>query len=290
MTSSELKLESSAAASSNIAAKAVFGGLVIAAFAPSLIELARFWATHAADFVGLLAPAISIAYLYIHRDTILAAPVGTSNWGGVLVGIGLALQGIALAQNWLVVSGFALVISLVGASLLFQGPARTRRLWFPLTFLLFAFPVLESLEIYLSFPMRLGSSVIAEGLVSGLTEVSRDGTQLTTPNLQLSVVAACSGLNYMATLLMFALGIAATLPMRARARFVLITIAPAIVLFANGVRIAVVAMIGELYGRDAAVGFFHDFSGLVTFFVAVVGLIGLGALVTRWWPAVKEVS
>ncbi|MCH9670108.1 MAG: exosortase/archaeosortase family protein [Gammaproteobacteria bacterium] len=261
--------------------------LIGAIFAPSLFELARYWWVNASEFVGVLAPAIAIGYAYVHRDEIAAIPASPSALGLPLLATGVALQLVALSQQLLVLTGVAIVLCGFGAVWLFYGARRARALWFSIVFLFFAFPVFETLDIYASFTMRVGSAALAEWMVTPFTEVTRNGTQLLTKNLELSVVAACSGMNYMATLMMLAVGIAAVAATRPIGRAVLLACAPGIVLLANGLRIAVVAMLGEFYGRDVAIGFFHEFSGLITFAVAVLGLAVLGYATTRWFPAKK---
>jgi exosortase/archaeosortase family protein len=65
--------------------------------------------------------------------------------------------------------------------------------------------------------------------------------------------------------------------MTARAA-VLLSVAP-LAIFANSVRVTAVLLVAQLYGQDAAIGFFHGASSLVVFGLALGGLFAVSRLV-----------
>ena len=54
-----------------------------------------------------------------------------------------------------------------------------------------------------------------------------------------------------------------------------------IAIFANIVRICLTGLISYKLGPEMAEGFFHEFSGAVLFFITVLGLMGITAIVCR---------
>lgn len=258
--------------------------LLILLYTPTLLWLTDYWIANLDHFIGVLAPIISAGLIWLRLPMLKVLRSGHDFRGlwlllpGVLMHLGGLLTEVHL------LSGLALPLILQGGSLLLLGKDKTSELAFPFWFLLFSFPFLASVEIYASFPMRLMSTIVAHGMLQPFMDVTRVGTELATPNLDVAVIAACSGLNYLSTLLMLGVVFAWLSESRGLGRFyVFLSILPVVIL-ANGIRIATVGIIGNVWGRDAALGFFHDFSGLMVFILAVLGMVGAGMLIHRLFP------
>jgi exosortase len=251
---------------------------------PSLLWLFGYWADNLDHFIGVIAPLVSIALVWLRLDALRALPISHDPRGLWLLVPALLLHLTALGSSMPLLSGLALPMMLHGLSLWVFGPARTRLLLFPIWFLLFAYPFLDGIEIYLSFPMRLASTMIAQGLLMPFMELSREGANLITPNLEVAVVPACSGLNYLSTLLLIGVFYTWMTESSLPGRITLLLLIWPIVLVANGLRIAVVAILGNWFGRDVALGFFHDFSGISVFVFAVLGLVLAGMMTQRLFP------
>lgn len=258
--------------------------LLILLYTPTLLWLVDYWIDNLDHFIGVLAPLICAGLIWLRRPMLQRLRSGHDFRGLWLLTPGVLLHLGGLLTETHLLSGLALPMILHGGALLLLGRDKTAELAFPFWFLLFSFPFLSSVEIYASFPMRLMSTTVAQGMLMPFMEVSRIGTELTTPNLEVAVIAACSGLNYLSTLLMLGVVFAWLSESRGLGRFyVFLSILPVVIL-ANGIRIATVGIIGNLWGREAALGFFHDFSGLVVFILAVLGMVGAGILIHRLFP------
>ncbi|MGB0712411.1 MAG: exosortase/archaeosortase family protein [Gammaproteobacteria bacterium] len=243
------------------------------------------WMANFDNSVGIMAPVFSAWVIWMRCTMLCALPTGHDRRGLVLAGVGLLVHLLGLVSGEYLLSGLALPMLLHGGALWLVGRQRAAQLAFPFWFLLFAWPFFDALEIYLSFPMRLVSTVLAEGMLTPFMEVTRNGTELITPNINVAVIASCSGLNYLSTLLMLGVLYAWLTEDRVPGRVVLLLFTPVVVLVANGLRIAAVAVLGYFWGRDVALGFFHDFSGLLVFALAVLlfFLISLG--IHHWMPS-----
>ncbi|MCB1734812.1 MAG: exosortase/archaeosortase family protein [Gammaproteobacteria bacterium] len=265
----------------------VLGALALLAllYAAPIAWLFDYWMNNLDHSIGILAPLFSAWLLWMRRGLLASLPVTHNTSGFGLIVPGLLLHVAGLVSGEYLLSGLALPMLLHGGSLWLEGKQRASVMAFPFWFLLFAFPFFDTIEIYLSFPMRLASTIFAQGLLAPFMEVTRSGTELLTPNIDVAVIASCSGLNYLSTLLMLGVVFAWLTEDRGSGRFILIALTPLIVLVANGLRIATVAVLGYVYGRETALGFFHDFSGLLVFALAIVLLFLAGILVHRMLPA-----
>ena len=259
-------------------------GLIVAVYLPSLVWLGEYWWANFDHFIGVIAPVVAATVVVMRWPLVRSEPFTPSKLPVLLIVPGLALHLLAMAGAEYVWSLVSLPLTLHGCALLTLGRDRTRHIAFPIWFLLFGFPIFEALEIYLSFPMRIISTVLAEGMLTPFFEVTRSGTTLFTPNIEVSVIPACSGLNYLSTLLMLGVAFAWLGDSRITNRVSLLLLTPLIVLLANGLRVATVGVIGSHFGREAALGFFHDFSGILVFVVAVLGMVGASTLLARWLP------
>jgi exosortase/archaeosortase family protein len=102
---------------------------------------------------------------------------------------------------------------------------------------------------------------------------------LSADNFAFIVADTCSGMSSLVSLL----ALAALWVYAARGSIpgrvvVLLSVAP-LTIFANSLRVALVLVVANFFGQDAALGFFHGASSLVLFGLALGGLVGVSRLV-----------
>jgi exosortase len=169
---------------------------------------------------------------------------------------------------------------LLGAAIYLWGWHAGRVLAFPLGFLVFGLGVFRGLLDTVGFAMQgitaLGAGTFAR--IIGLP-VTRDGLVLSSDRFAFIVAEPCSGMSSLVSLLALAAlwTYVAQGSMTARAA-VLLSVAP-LAIFANSVRVTTVLVVAQLYGQDAAIGFFHGASSLVVFGLALGGLYVVSRLV-----------
>src|SRR5690242_8642804 len=136
----ERALNPSAAASSLLLW--LVAGELLLLFAPTLRFLFSRWTMsvwHNAH--GLFVPPLVAWLAWDELRRCRSLPVRGSAWGFVVLVPALALHALDAGLHTELLSAIALLIALPGISLLVLGTARTRRIAFPLFFLIFALPI-----------------------------------------------------------------------------------------------------------------------------------------------------
>jgi len=216
------------------------------------------------------------------KQDLLAAPKKTVAAGlAVLLG-SLCVHCLASLFEIHFLSGFA-VIGALGGLVLFNGGWDLLRLGsFPLFFLVFMVPLPEVMTLSLSFHMKLFAAQIAGMLAQLIIPLQVSGSLVYLPNGVLEVGAPCSGLKSLITLAALSLLFTHVSEFRWQRKIVFFLTTIPIALAANVLRIFLLIFVFYVYGQPAAMGWFHDFSGMLVFVFAFVGLVGLRKLFQIW--------
>jgi exosortase A len=178
------------------------------------------------------------------------------------------LGGVLVAEQYFAVASIPLMVwAVVGSSV-------ARRLLFPLAYLLLLVPVGEALIP--SLIDYTAAFVVAALRISGVP-VLQEGSHLTLPSGQWSVVEACSGLRYLIACITIGL-VFAYLTYRSwirRAVFIALSIAVPIV--ANWVRAYMIVMIGHTSDMRLAVGIDHLIYGWIFYALVMCLLLWVGS-------------
>jgi exosortase D (VPLPA-CTERM-specific) len=249
--------------------------LIAVAYADSLAYLITQWMEDDNYSHGFFIPLVVGALIWMKRGQVLASGAAPSWWGiPVLVG-GMGLFVIGTLSTLYPIIYLSLWLVIVALFLSVIGPRATRQVAFPLGYLITMFPLPQMLQQNLSASLQLLSSAFGVGCLQliGVTAF-REGNVIDLGPIQLQVVEACSGLRYLFPLMSLGLLCGYLFQDRLWKRAVLVcsTIPLAIVL--NGLRIGVIGLLVEAYGRGAAEGFMHFFEGWVVFVVSLAVLYG----------------
>jgi exosortase len=196
-----------------------------------------------------------------------------------MLALGLHLLSVLLDVYF--TSGFSILILIFGLSLYLLGWPITRRLLFPIGFLVFMFPLpIAALET-VSTPMKLIAVRCGTAIVSLLgIPVVQEGFHLHFSSASLVIGNPCSGLRSLIALL--ALGSLFAYffdrPMSRRIGLLVATIPIAV--FCNIVRVIALSLVANSFGSEVATGLFHDLSGFLAFVLALVMLFGLGRVIS----------
>jgi exosortase len=257
-------------------------GILVAvlAFAPVLLGLARVWGSVPYYAHGFLVPIFAGAAAYGLRDRLVAAPAQPRivwAWAAVL---GVYLLGLMAGD--ITLQGLALVAAVTTGVLQTWGLAGVRTLGFPLFFLLFMVPLPRVLvEPFIGW-LQLQVSEAATAVLSLVgSSVSREGNVLILPGGEALFVAdACSGITSLITLTPLAVALAWYAEKRWSSRFWILASVVPLALVANLLRVVGTTLAAERWGSAAVVASaWHDLSGLATFTLACVGLLGVSNLV-----------
>jgi exosortase len=248
---------------------------------PAFAHAIEVWSTTEEFSYGFLIPPVVLGLVWFRRRTLLASiePVGAI--GGLAVVLASLVVYLAAQRMGIhALAGVAISPLLFGAAVYLWGWRAGRVLAFPLGFLIFGLGVFRGLLDTVGFALQgitaLGAGTIARAI--GLP-VTRDGLVLSSERFAFIVAEPCSGMSSLVSLLALAAlwTYVAQGSMTARAA-VLLSVAP-LAIFANSVRVTAVLLVAQLYGQDAAIGFFHGASSLVVFGLALGGLFAVSRLV-----------
>lgn len=229
---------------------------------------------------GFLIPIISAYLIYRKRDEIKAQP-RECFWPGLpLIAGGLAIHLLAIIKDVNFPQGFALVMVLAGLAIWLYGWPASRRMAFPLIFLLFMVPMGRLLVDTFAQPMQLWGAKIAGSAAAFLgMPVVREGTSLQIPDYRFEVAVPCSGLK--SAIAMTALGAlyAYALSGPFYKRLLVFAMSLPAALLANSIRIWMTLVMAQSFGSQAAEGFAHTVSGMFVFLIALIALFGFGSLI-----------
>ncbi|MBF0217290.1 MAG: exosortase/archaeosortase family protein [Candidatus Omnitrophica bacterium] len=228
---------------------------------------------------GFLVPVISLFIAWTRRGSLKDAKMDTGINGLVIAGVFLLINIASASLRIYFISGFTLVFVLYGLVLHFFGRVVVKNMLFPIFFLLAMVPLPLVLIGNLTVALKLfvaDSSVFVLNLI-GFPSV-RDGSMIRMPGSFILVAAPCSGLRSLIALLTLGVVFAYAAKISLFRKSLLCLSAIPIALASNLARITVLAIVNDLYGQKVAMGFFHDFSGLMVFVLAFVGLFSVNNL------------
>ncbi len=255
--------------------KTVFlGGLFLFLFHPVYKHLiARFNAPDSYYSHGYLIPFISLYLVWRKRfvlGNIKPNPVPAGLFlviGGVLTHFG----GVVLKINFL--SYFAIPTVLLGMSLYLGGVRITKELFFPIIFLIFMLPLPRVMVIGITFKLKIMAAQAATAIARGIgIKVWRLGSAIHYHNGYLLVGDPCSGLrSLIAFIALGALFTQLTKGSVFRKTLLFLSSIP-VAFLSNILRITFLLMVSYVYGSDTALGFLHDFSGIMVFILGFIVL------------------
>ncbi|MEK6398684.1 MAG: exosortase/archaeosortase family protein [Terriglobus sp.] len=225
------------------------------------------------------------AYLvWTKRASLLKEPSRPS-WVGfalILPGLLLLVLGVLGAELYLArISGLFL---LLGTAWIVLGTSAARQLIPICALLLLAIPIPQVVFFQLTFPLQhLAASLATLLLQLCGVPVLQEGNLIHLPSITLEVAEACSGIRSLFSLCTVAVlyGYFADKKMSHRVLLVLASIPVAVV--ANALRIFGTGLLVHYRGTEVALGFLHEFSGLLVFVFAVVALMAIHVLLRRMW-------
>lgn len=245
------------------------------AYAGSLEYLVTQWMEDDNFSHGFFVPVITAVLIWRRRERIMAAGIVSSWWGLGPAALGLASYVVGELATVYFLQHLSLWLMIIGLALAIAGPRATRQMAFPLGYLLTMIPPPQMLQQSLSSSLQLMSSALGVGFLQliGVTAF-REGNVIDLGPIQLQVVEACSGLRYLIPLIALTLLSAYLFQNRLWKRVVLVASAIPLAVLLNGLRIGLIGVLVDRFGRAAAEGFMHAFEG---WFLFVLSLAILGA-------------
>ncbi len=235
-------------------------------------------------------PLFSLYVVWTERARILKA-VGRPSVLGLLLSLPflfigfLGTRGIQVRFEMLAFIGLLVTIpwALFGRQV-------AKELLFPAGFLLFCIPLASFLDI-ITVHLRLFATAVAHVILTGCgADVIRQGSMIfaTDGSFSIDVAEPCSGLRSIFALMALTAGYAYfNQPTWLRRGLLFATSLPLAIL-GNVTRILTICLVAQFASKDFATGFYHDYSGYVIFLVALLLMVVIGNLITRFFPSQKS--
>jgi exosortase len=225
---------------------------------------------------GYLIPFVSAYLIYAMRNELARIPRSSSPAGLAVIVLALVIHILGVLGDINFVSGFSMVLYLTGCSLYLLGGQFTKKIAFPLFFLVFMCPVPDGIIDSVALPLKALATTLSLYIID-LVNIPyvREGFVIHLPSSTYVVGAPCNGVRSL--IAFFAVGFLFLYFIRSTwwKKGILLLLIPPISILLNGMRIAILLFIANQYGQQAASpeSYLHDGSGLLVF------IIGIGALV-----------
>lgn len=183
----------------------------------------------------------------------------------------LVLYAVARISAVIEIEVYALYFVLVATLFAFVGFKVMKQLWFPIFYLIFVVPLPDTLVSFFTNPLKIWISSTAVSVLYALGyPIASAGVTIQIGQYQLLVAAACAGLNSLITLSALTV-FYVYLTHRSKWKYMLLLTAAVVpvAIFSNFMRVLILILITFYVGEAAAQGFLHNFSGLVTFAIAL---------------------
>jgi exosortase len=248
--------------------------LLVVVYSPVLLKLVHDWWNDPNYSHGFVVPIFSAFVVWELREKLAQIPLRSSWWGLPISALGLVLLVVGSFGAELFVARVSLLILLAGLILLFFGFAFFRTLLFPWALLALAIPIPAILFSQITLPLQLFASQCATLLLSICgVPVLREGNVLHLPSTTLEVVAACSGIRSLVSLISLAVFYGYLRRRTVRQRCALVALSVPIAIATNSLRVTITGLLGHYWDPSKAEGFFHTFAGLVVFLSSILLLI-----------------
>jgi exosortase len=256
--------------------------LLAVVYATVVPDMAGQWSDDPNYSHGFLVPLISGYFVYQKWPELLSTPIRPSRLGLPLIMASLALLVVGIAGTEYFTMRSSLVFLLAGVVLYWYGRQVLKVLALPIGFLLFMVPLPYIVYDAMAFPLKLFITKVSVFVLkaTGII-VWREGNIIMFPQTVLEVADACSGLRSLVSLLALSVAFAFFSQKSNLKRTLLVLSAIPIAIITNMLRVIVTGFLAQYYGAAAAEGFFHEFAGMAVFVMAMVLLVGFGALLRK---------
>lgn len=254
--------------------------LLLIAYVPTIMWMADRWFAKESYYGhGLLIPIVSLAIAWQKRGILRKIKPSGAMAGLWIVAACLLIHIICASLKVYFISGFSFVFAIYGLILFLFGKDISRKLVFPVFFLLAMVPLPLVLVGNMTVKLKLFAAQAATFILNHIGFPSvRNGSNIIMPNSYIAVEAPCSGLRSLISLLTLGLLFSYVMKASPVKKGVLFLSSVPIALASNIIRIILLATVNDLYGGKVAMGFFHDFTGFLVFVVAFAGLYGVSRI------------
>jgi len=255
--------------------------LFIGVYFPVLQSMVRDWGENSNYSHGYLVPFISGFIIYTKKKEIARLDISPSNCGLPLVILGLTQLVLGKIGSEVFLQRTSMLPVLLGIFLFLMGKPRTKKILFPILYLVFMIPIPAIIWNRIAFPLQLFASKITEHVIQMFgIPVLREGNLIHLEATSLEVVDACSGLRSLLSMLALSAAFAFLSNHNTYRKLVLFLSGAPIAIIINIIRLSFSAVLASRFGEKAAQGLLHEASGLAVFALGFALLLGIQAILS----------
>jgi exosortase A len=222
---------------------------------------------------GFLIPLVSGYLIWRKRDELKKTAPSSSRIGLILIVLALLIHIGSVWTHVFFTSGFSILLLFIGLSLYLFGLDFTKKISFPLGFLIFMFPLPLGAVAAFSFPLKLMVANLAGSFLSlfGLP-IFREGAVVHLARTTLTIDDPCSGIRSLISLLALGALMAHISKISIFKKGVLFISAIPIAIFTNVLRVCALILAANWLGSQWAMPehWFHTASGMGVFGISMI--------------------
>lgn len=254
----------------------LIAGLMLLLFFPALLWLVQSWLHNPYYSHGVLVPVAAGLLAWRQWRHLQAEP----RRGASLLGLATVVASLVVVvwamrwQNYVLVA-LSLPPLLAGILLYLEGWPRLRHWLFPLLFLclMVPLPFVDAASPWLEAFAAQSATALAR--LVGIPAIQQGG-EIQLPGTAVVVGAPCSGLRSLVAMTTLAVGWIYLVEGRLAAKVVMLAAVVPLVTLSNILRIAILLGVATLWGEEAALTYYHDWSSPILFLLALGFLLLLG--------------
>lgn len=222
---------------------------------------------------GFLIPLISGYLIWRKREQLKNTVRSSSKMGLGLIVLALLIHIGSVWTHIFFTSGFSILLLFIGLSLHLLGLEFTKKISFPLGFLIFMFPLPMGAISIFSFPLKLMVANLSTALLNLFGfPIFREGAVVHLARTTLTIDDPCSGIRSLISLLALGALIAYISHMGLLRKTILFISAIPIAIFTNVLRVCALILAANGWGANWAMPehWFHTASGLGVFGISMI--------------------
>ncbi len=182
-------------------------------------------------------------------------------------------------EDYFFITTLSVIPLLFGLIIYLYGTKMAKSLSFPLFYLLLLVPPPYAILDSITLPMRHGTSIATEVILRFFDyPITREGLLLNIGYKDIFMGQPCSGFRSLITMFSLVLVYVYISKGNRAKKLILTSLIIPFVLIGNLIRVIILCLITFYFGEAAGQGFFHSFSGIVIFIIAILGIIGAESL------------
>jgi exosortase len=232
---------------------------------------------------GWLIPVFSLCVLWRQRASLHASVKSYSVIGVLCMLISLPLLWLGYTHALLYLQQLSFISLLWSLVYALWGWNTARLIMFPILYLVFTISVPSVLET-LILKLQDISTTVSLYLMCGFGfDVSQQGHALLSgiegSEFQFEIAGACSGINSLLALTAFTALYAWYTQKTIIDKWLLFLCSGPIAIICNIIRVLSICLVAVIFGQEAAVGYYHDYSGYVIVLIAIVLIFKIGGVI-----------